>query len=75
MGKLVIDRPGMTPFRVASIEAVDARIRQRYTGEPTVIVRPIARQEFAGAGIFLTPGDLFGYAESVELDTDFVLRA
>jgi hypothetical protein len=75
MGRLVIGRPGITPFRAERIRAADARIRQQYTGEPAVIVQPIARQEFARAGIFLPPRDLFAYAESVWYDTDFVLRA
>jgi hypothetical protein len=75
MGKLVIGRPGMNALYVQRVEAADARIRQQHTGEPAVIVRPIARQEFARAGIMLTPGDLFEYAQSVWLDTDFVLKA
>jgi hypothetical protein len=75
MGKLVIDRPGMNALYVERVEAADARIRQQHTGQPEVIVRPIARQEFARVGLVLTPGDLFGYAQSVWLDTDFVLKA
>jgi hypothetical protein len=75
MGKLVIDRPGMNALYRERVEAADARIRQHHTGEPAQTVRWIAQQEFAHAGLVLPPGDLFGYAQSVWLDTDFVLKA